>query len=186
MAERATYRILGVDPGTNILGYGIIEVASKQMQLIDLGVLHLKAETEQPEKLRQIFEQLQSIIIEFRPVEMAIEAPFYGKNIQSMFKLGRAQGVAIAAAITKGLVVTEYSPKKIKQSVTGNGNAAKEQVAAMLGVTLQTDLSEQYFDATDALATAVCHYYQSTNRLGAGKKSKDWSAFIKDNPGRIG
>ncbi|MBK7872572.1 MAG: crossover junction endodeoxyribonuclease RuvC [Saprospiraceae bacterium] len=180
------YRILGVDPGTNILGYGIIEVENKTMQLIDLGVLYLKEETEQPEKLKRIFERLQAIITEFKPSQMAIEAPFYGKNIQSMFKLGRAQGVAIAAAITKGLIVTEYSPKKIKQAVTGNGNAAKEQVAAMLGTILKADMSDQFSDATDALATAVCHFYQSTSRLGTGKKSKNWSAFAKDNPDRIG
>ncbi len=180
-----TYRILGVDPGTNILGYGIVEVENKSMKLVDLGVLYLKQEADQPDKLKRIFEQLQVIIAEFKPQEMAIEAPFYGKNVQSMFKLGRAQGVAIAAAITKGLTVTEYSPKKIKQAVTGNGNAAKEQVAAMLGTILKADLSDQYADATDALATAVCHFYQSTSRLGAGKKSKDWSAFLKDNPDRV-
>lgn len=185
MNSNKTYRILGVDPGTNILGYGIIEVENKVMKLVDLGVLYLKEEADQPDKLKRIFEQLQIIIAEFKPREMAIEAPFYGKNVQSMFKLGRAQGVAIAAAITKGLTVTEYSPKKIKQAVTGNGNAAKEQVAAMLGTILKADLSDQYADATDALATAVCHFYQSTNRLGVGKKSKDWSAFLKDNPDRV-
>ena len=185
MNSSTKYRILGVDPGTNILGYGIIEVENKTMQLVDLGVLYLKEEGEQPEKLKRIFERLQAIISEFKPGQMAIEAPFYGKNIQSMFKLGRAQGVAIAAAITKGLTVTEYSPKRIKQAVTGNGNAAKEQVAAMLGTILKADLSEQFFDATDALATAVCHFYLSTSRLGAGKKSKNWNAFAKDNPDRV-
>ncbi len=184
MAATEKYRILGVDPGTNILGYGIIEVENKAIALIDLGVLYLKEETEQSEKLKRIFERLQKIITEFNPSQMAIEAPFYGKNVQSMFKLGRAQGVAIAAAITKGLTVTEYSPKKIKQAVTGNGNAAKEQVAAMLGTILRADLTDQYFDATDALATAVCHYYQSSSRYGSGKKSKDWSTFIKNNPDR--
>ncbi len=178
------YRILGVDPGTNVLGYGIIEVENKTLTVLDLGVVQLKGSGSQPEKLKQIFVQLHMIISEYKPSQMAIEAPFYGKNIQSMFKLGRAQGVAIAAAITQGLEVTEYSPKKIKQSVTGNGNAAKEQVAAMLEKTLKADLSNQYLDATDALATAVCHYYQSTSLL-AGKKSKDWGAFIKDNPDRI-
>lgn len=182
--KQEKYRILGVDPGTNILGYGIIEVANKQLSLIDLGVVQLKGAGSQPEKLKQIFVQLHVIISEFEPQQMAIEAPFYGKNIQSMFKLGRAQGVAIAAGITKGLEITEYSPKKIKQSVTGNGNAAKEQVAAMLQSILKVDLSEQYLDATDALATAVCHFYQSSNAL-AGKKGNDWGSFIKDNPGRV-
>ncbi len=179
------YRILGVDPGTNILGYGIIEVKDKSLQLLDLGVLHLREEGEQAEKLKLIFEHLQRIIADFKPKEMAIETPFYGKNVQSMFKLGRAQGVAIAAAITKGLEVVEYSAKKIKQAVTGNGNASKEQVAAMLRTILQKEFGEQYFDATDALATAVCHYYQSQSLFGKMKKSKDWGAFIKNNPGRI-
>lgn len=179
------YRILGVDPGTNILGFGILEVEGKNLKLIDLGVLHLKSEEEQPVKLQRIFERLQEIIAQYQPREMAIETPFYGKNVQSMFKLGRAQGVAIAAAITKGLTVTEYAAKKIKQAVTGNGNASKEQVAAMLAKTLKVDLNEKYFDATDALATAVCHFYQSTNRITSGKKKNDWGAFIKDNPNRI-
>lgn len=180
-----TYRILGVDPGTNILGFGMLEVEGKSLKLIDLGVLHLKGEDEQPVKLQRIFERLQEIIGQYQPREMAIETPFYGKNVQSMFKLGRAQGVAIAAAITKGVAVTEYAAKKIKQAVTGNGNASKEQVAAMLGKILQVDLNEKYFDATDALATALCHYYQSTNRISSGSKGNNWKAFIKDNPKRV-
>ncbi len=179
------YRILGVDPGTNILGFGILEIKDKTLQLKDLGVLHLKSEEEQAIKLQRIFEHLQEIIAQYQPREMAIETPFYGKNVQSMFKLGRAQGVAIAAAITKGVTVTEYAARKIKQAVTGNGNASKEQVAAMLEKILQTNLNEKYFDATDALATALCHYYQSTNRIGAGKKNNTWSSFIKDNPKRV-
>lgn len=179
------YRILGVDPGTNVLGFGILEIEQKNMRLLDLGVLHLRDEVEQPEKLKRIFERLQEIITQYQPREMAIETPFYGKNIQSMFKLGRAQGVAIAAAITKGLTVNEYSAKKIKQAVTGNGNASKEQVASMLSKILKTPLNEKYLDATDALATAVCHYYQSTNRIGGGKTTKSWSTFMKDNPDRV-
>jgi len=182
---KPTYRILGIDPGTNILGFGLLEIENKTMRLIDLGVVNLKKEEEQPEKLKRIFERLQEIIVQYQPREMAIETPFYGKNVQSMFKLGRAQGVAIAAAITKGLTVTEYSAKKIKQAVTGNGNASKEQVAAMLGTILKTDLNEQYLDATDALATAVCHYYQSTSRVGSSTKGKGWSGFLKDNPDRV-
>jgi crossover junction endodeoxyribonuclease RuvC len=116
---------------------------------------------------------------------MAIEAPFYAKNVQSMLKLGRAQGVAIASAMTKGVEVTEYSPKKIKQSVTGNGNASKEQVAAMLKTILDFELEGHYLDATDALATAVCHYYQSSSLLGGMKKYGSWDSFIKDNPDRL-
>lgn len=183
--SESVYRILGVDPGTNILGFGLLEIEKKSMRLLDLGVLHLKNEEDQPAKLKRIFESLQGIITQYQPSEMAIETPFYGKNVQSMFKLGRAQGVAIAAAITKGLTVNEYSAKKIKQAVTGNGNASKEQVASMLSKILNTALNEQYLDATDALATAVCHYYQSTSLLGKGGASKNWDKFIKDNPNRV-
>jgi crossover junction endodeoxyribonuclease RuvC len=116
---------------------------------------------------------------------MAVEAPFYGKNVQSMLKLGRAQGVAIAAAITMDVEMTEYAPKKIKQSVTGNGNASKEQVAAMLVNILDQKLDTEYLDSTDALAAAICHHYQSSSILGGGKKHSGWASFIKDNPGRI-
>jgi crossover junction endodeoxyribonuclease RuvC len=154
--------------------------------LLDLGVITMHSLEEHQLKLKKIFEELQKIIVRFGPEEMAIEAPFYGKNVQSMLKLGRAQGVAIAAAITRGVRITEYSPKKIKQSVTGNGNASKEQVAAMLETILQVKLDENYLDATDAVATAVCHFYQSNSALGGGKKYKDWSVFLKENPERKG
>ena len=184
--KKDTYRLLGVDPGTNILGYAIVQVEQKQLQLLDMGVIYLKKMEDHQDKLQHIFERLQSIIEIYQPREMAIEAPFYGKNPQSMLKLGRAQGVAIAAAITKGVRITEYSPKKIKQSVTGNGNASKEQVAAMLSNILQLKLDGHYLDATDALATAVCHFYQSGSVLGGKKRYNDWSNFLKDNPGRMG
>jgi len=180
-----TYRILGVDPGTNILGYAILEVKGNDLSPVDIGVVYLQHFEDHPQKLKRIFERLSSIISQYGPRYLAIEAPFYGKNPQSMLKLGRAQGVAMAAAITRGLEITEYSPKKIKQSVTGNGNAAKEQVAAMLQNTLKVNLDGQYLDATDALAAAVCHYYQSRSVLGGnGKKYNDWSSFLKDNPER--
>jgi crossover junction endodeoxyribonuclease RuvC len=183
--KSAPYRLLGVDPGTNILGFAIIEVKGKKLHLLELGVVHLKQFKEQELKLKRIFERIQVIIDVYGPREMAIEAPFYGKNPQSMLKLGRAQGVAMAAAITKDLEITEYSPKKIKQSVTGNGNAAKEQVAAMLTQTFRIDLSDHYLDATDALAAAVCHYYQSKAFPGGGKRYSGWDAFVKNNPNRI-
>lgn len=183
--KKDTYRLLGVDPGTNLLGYAIVEVEQKKLRLLDMGVIYLKKMQEHQDKLQHIFERLQSIIEIYNPREMAIEAPFYGKNPQSMLKLGRAQGVAIAAAITKGVRITEYSPKKIKQSVTGNGNAAKEQVAAMLSNILEFKLDNHYLDATDALATAVCHFYQSGNLLSGQKRYNDWGNFIKDNPGRV-
>lgn len=184
--EKTSYRLLGIDPGTTILGYAVLEVEGKQLKVLELGVVHLKKLKEQQHKLKRIFERLQTIIDVYQPKEMAIEAPFYGKNVQSMLKLGRAQGVAIAAAITKGVSITEYSPKKIKQSVTGNGNAAKEQVAAMLKNTLGISLDDYYLDATDALATALCHYYQSGSVLSGQKRYNDWSAFLNDNPDRMG
>jgi crossover junction endodeoxyribonuclease RuvC len=184
--KRESYRILGVDPGTNILGYAVLTVNGTELIPIDVGVVHLKHLEDHPQRLRKIFERLQAIISEYGPRILAIEAPFYGKNPQSMLKLGRAQGVAMAAAITRGLEVIEYAPRKIKQAVTGNGNASKEQVAAMLQSTLPISLDGQYLDATDALAVAVCHYYQSKSLLGGkGEKYSDWGSFLKNNPDRV-
>lgn len=185
MKKGQTYRLLGVDPGTNILGYAIIEVKKKELTLIDMGVLHMSKLPSHQLKLKKIFEELQKIIQKYDPYEMAIEAPFYGKNVQSMLKLGRAQGVAIAAAITKGVAISEYAPKKIKQSVTGSGNASKEQVAAMLKTILNNKLEDQLLDATDALATAVCHFYQSGNPLSGIKKYNNWADFAKENEKRV-
>lgn len=184
-AKHQTKRILGVDPGTNILGFAIIDCKKQQLKLVEMGVINLKSLGEQQFKLKRIFEDLQFLISKHQPDEMAIEAPFYGKNPQSMLKLGRAQGVAIAAAMVRGLEITEYMPKKIKLAVTGNGNASKEQVAAMLSSLLRADMSGQYLDATDALATAVCHHFKSENRLKTGKQYGGWGAFLKDNPDKI-
>jgi crossover junction endodeoxyribonuclease RuvC len=150
-----------------------------------MGVIHLRKFPSHEERLQRIYERLQAVIRAHRPRAMAIEAPFYGKNPQSMLKLGRAQGVAIACAMMNGLEVTEYSPRKIKQAIAGNGNAAKEQVAAMLEQELQLDLSEQLLDATDALATAMCHYHQSKHSPVGGKAYAGWEAFLKDNPGKV-
>ena len=184
LAKQDHYRLMGVDPGTNVLGYALIDITGKKMSLCDMGVIYPgKFETHQ-EKLQHIFERLQSIIKTYQPREMAIEAPFYAKNPQSMLKLGRAQGVAIAAAMTKGVGITEYSPRKIKQSVTGKGNASKEQVAAMLSNILNFKVADYYLDATDALATAVCHFYQSGSVLNGQKRYNDWGSYLKDNPGR--
>lgn len=183
--KESVYRLLGVDPGTNILGFALIEVENKKPRVLELGVLHLHQWTEQADKLKHIFERIHQLIKENKPVAMAIEAPFYGKNPQSMLKLGRAQGVAIAAAVTMGVPITEYAPRKIKQSVTGNGNAVKEQVAAMLGQTFKVDLDGHYFDATDALATALCHFYQQNSPVPGGSKSGGWDRFLQDNPKRI-
>lgn len=178
-------RLLGIDPGTNVLGYAIIECQSCKFQMMQMGVVQLKSYGDQAEKLKKIFERLQMIITEYRPEEMAIEAPFYGKNAQAMLKLGRAQGVAMAAALVRGLPVTEYSPRKIKQAVTGNGNASKEQVAAMLQQMIKQDISDHALDATDALGVAICHHYQSTGGFKASSRKNSWSSFIKDNPDRV-
>lgn len=180
-----TRRILGVDPGTNFLGYAIIQIEKKNIRLVKIGVVKMQHLASQQLKLKKIFERLQEIIGSTAPSEMAIEAPFYGKNVQSMLKLGRAQGVAIAAGITKGIEVTEYAPKKIKQSVTGNGNASKEQVAAMLETIMHLKLDQQTLDATDALATAVCHHFQSSGGLKGVKKYSGWDGFLKNNPDRV-
>jgi crossover junction endodeoxyribonuclease RuvC len=184
MDETKKYRLLGIDPGTNVLGYAVVGVENRQLSLVALGVVTMQHLEEQQQKLQKIFEDLQALIRRYAPSEMAIEAPFYAKNVQSMLKLGRAQGVAIAAAMTAGVGITEYSPKKIKQSVTGNGNASKEQVAAMLETIFKAKIEEKYLDATDALATAVCHFYQSRPLTGGGggKHFKDWAAYVKGNP----
>jgi len=182
--EIKTKRILGIDPGTNILGYAVIETKKNKISLLTIGILSMKSLASHQLKLKKIFEGIQKIIVTYQPNEMAIEAPFFGKNVQSMLKLGRAQGVAIAAAITKNVEITEYSPKKIKQSVTGNGNASKEQVAAMLVNILDQKLDAETLDSTDALATAICHHYQSNSPLGGGKKYSGWDSYIKDNPER--
>jgi len=178
-------KIIGIDPGTNILGYAILELVDKKPRVIDIGVLNLKALPDHQSKLKEIYLQLQEIIETYLPSQMAIEAPFFGKNVQAMLKLGRAQGVAMAAAITMGLEIIEYSPKKIKQSITGNGNASKEQVAAMLNSMLNFKVKEHYLDATDALATAMCHYHQlSTGGINTSKTT-NWKKFLKENPHRI-
>lgn len=179
------YRLLGVDPGTNVLGYAVIEIQRKQQVLIEMGVVKMSHLETHNEKLRRIFLRIQDIIEIHGPKEMAIEAPFFGKNVQSMLKLGRAQGVAIAAGMTMGLDITEYAPKKIKQSITGNGNASKEQVSAMLASIFKQPMDNQTLDATDALGAALCHYFQSGNPNLKSKKYNDWSSFLKDNPEKL-
>jgi len=177
--------ILGIDPGTTVMGYGLIKVG-KQPELLQLGVIHLRKYSTHYQKLGVIFERTRHIINTYRPAHCAIEAPFYGKNVQSMLKLGRAQGTAIAAAMSAGLDVVEYSPKKIKMAVTGNGNSSKEQVAGMLKHILKTDISEDYpLDATDGVAAAVCHFFQLKNPIAGGKSFKNWNDFAKNNPDRI-
>ncbi len=177
--------ILGVDPGTNILGYSVIEINSNKIILQSMGVINLQKYENPYDKLRKIYTGLENVIKGFGPKEMAVEAPFFGKNVQSMLKLGRAQGVAIACAVVAGLPVTEYSPKKVKQSITGNGNASKEQVSTMLLQLLNIDKQPKYFDATDALAVAVCHHYQNKFLVKGGKKFSGWKDFIATNPERL-
>ena len=167
------------------MGFAVIETGAGTPVVCDMGAISMKHMQTHYLKLKMIFEELQMLIDKYQPEDMALEAPFYGKNVQSMLKLGRAQGVAMAAGITKGLSVVEYSPKKIKQSITGNGNASKEQVAAMLQNILKVDIDDTYLDATDALATALCHHFNASSKLNTGKRYNDWSAFAKDNQGRI-
>ena len=174
--------ILGIDPGTSVMGYGLIRISRNSVSLLQYGVIHLSKYSNHEIKLKKIFDRVLSLIEDYHPDEIALEAPFYGKNIQSMLKLGRAQGVAMAAALSREIPITEYAPKKVKQSVTGNGNASKEQVAKMLQSLLVFEHVEKLLDATDALAVALCHHYQG--RLpGGGKKS--WKSFISENPDRV-
>lgn len=178
--------ILGIDPGTNIMGYGLLHICNGKMKMIDLGLLHLSQSANHALKLKKIFETAIALIEQYKPDELAIEAPFFGKNIQSMLKLGRAQGVAIAAALYKNIPIAEYSPRKIKQSITGNGNASKEQVAAMLKTLLGFTETPKHLDATDALGAAVCHYFQTSSKgiTGEKKSYSGWKAFLAENPDR--
>jgi len=177
--------ILGIDPGTVIMGFGVLHVNGNKMQLSDLGVLRLCKEEDHAIRLRMIFEHTVQLIEKHLPDEFAVEAPFFGKNVQSMLKLGRAQGVAIAAALTRGIPIFEYSPKKIKMSITGNGNASKEQVAAMLQSLLAITDLPKHLDATDGLAAAVCHHFQHKG-IGKEKKYGSWKTFLSENPNRKG
>ncbi|MCS7036357.1 MAG: crossover junction endodeoxyribonuclease RuvC [Saprospiraceae bacterium] len=176
-------RILGIDPGTNVLGFALIEADKNRIDVLEIGVVTFgHVGTEHAVKLRYIFEQVQDLIQQYRPNEMAIEAPFHGKNVQSMLKLGRAQGVAIAAGMVNGLTIAEYLPKKVKSAITGNGNASKQQVSGMLGNILHRTFEEKYFDATDALAVAVCHWFQRSRPGGSTKTYNSWKAFLRENP----
>lgn len=175
--------ILGIDPGTNVIRYGAIESNGSAIKLLSLGVVKLGGLDDHMLKLKKIFEQTYSLIDEYKPDEMAVEAPFFGKNVQSMLKLGKAQGVAIAAALSHSVPVFEYSPRKIKQSITGKGSASKEQVAAMLQSLLHFEQLPHYLDATDGLAAAVCHFFQR-GQDNAKKGYTGWNAFIQDNPSR--
>ncbi len=174
--------ILGLDPGTNIMGYAVILVKLSKVTLLQFGVIQLGKYGAHELKLKKIFDRVLTLVNEFNPDEVALEAPFFGKNVQSMLKLGRAQGVAMAAALYRDVPITEYAPKKVKQSVTGNGNASKEQVAKMLMQIFSIKEMPKLLDASDALAVAVCHHYQNGMMKN---KSKSWESFLKDNPGKV-
>lgn len=176
--------ILGIDPGTNVMGYGLILTEGKKYKILQYGVIHLKKYETHELKLKKIFERVTGIIDEFLPDTMALEAPFYGANVQSMLKLGRAQGVAMAAALAREIPITEYSPKKVKQSVTGNGNASKEQVAAMLQTLFSLTELPKMLDATDALAVALCHHFHE-GRVQTRGRNEGWKSFIEENPNRV-
>ena len=202
MAE-VNKRIMGIDPGTNYMGYGIIEIVNGAPQALVLGDIDLHKIGDAHQKLRYIFERVQSLAREYNPSEVAFESPFFGTNVQSMLKLGRAQGVAIAAVLSasEGISIAEYAPSRIKQAITGRGQASKEQVATMINSILGTDYHPRKLDATDGMAVALCHWFTTSNvltRATAGEKRKglggdsksrkgssSWESFVKSNPERI-
>jgi len=187
MAEKQYKNIIiGIDPGTNVMGYALLGVNDKKPELIVMGVLQLNRMEDHYMRLRHIYERVSGVINEYLPDEMAIEAPFYGKNVQSMLKLGRAQGVAMVAALNREIPITEYEPRKIKMAITGNGAASKEQVALMLQRTLGIDQAQMphLLDATDALAAALCHFYERQKPIQT-HGSKSWKSFIAQHPDRI-
>lgn len=178
--------IIGIDPGTNVMGYGLLGVRKKKPFIIAMGVITLSKMEDHYMKLNHIYQRVQSLVDNYLPDEMAIEAPFFGKNVQSMLKLGRAQGVAMAAALSRQVPITEYEPRKIKMAITGNGGASKEQVREMLVRILNIDREQllPQLDSTDALAAALCHFYESTRPVkAAGPKS--WKEFVAHNPDKV-
>lgn len=184
--------ILGIDPGTTVMGYGLLRGVGKQVSLVTLGVIQLHKYSDHYLKLQHIFRRTTALIDEYHPDELAIEAPFFGKNVQSMLKLGRAQGVAMSAALARDMPVVEYAPREIKMAITGNGSASKEQVAAMLEKLIEMTQNSDFLDATDALAVALCHYYRTQNitsqptvSTASKGKASSWSDFIVQNPNRI-
>ncbi len=177
--------ILGIDPGTSILGYGVLLVDRKKAHYVDMGVLDLRKEKNHFTKLARIFNEVGALIERYSPDDLAIEAPFFGKNVQSMLKLGRAQGAAIAAALHRQIPVFEYEPRKAKMAVTGNGAASKEQVQSVLGKTLGIEMENRFLDASDALAIAMCHFYQLSNPVTDSTASTSWKAFVESHPDRI-
>ncbi len=178
--------ILGIDPGTVVMGYGVIQPVGTDIKLISLGSIHLTKYDDHFDRLHRIYDEMTQLINDYKPTSFAIEAPFFGKNVQSMLKLGRAQGVAIAVALSHHIPVVEYSPRKVKQSITGSGKATKEQVAAMLQQILKFEQMPKHLDATDGLAVALCHHFQTANKIVTnGKNYSSWEMFVKGNPKRV-
>lgn len=202
MKAQEKYRIMGIDPGTNYMGYGVLEVEGRTVRSVVLGDIDLHKLADPYAKLRYIFERVGALIDEYGPREVALESPFFGENVQSMLKLGRAQGVAMAAALSRSLTVFEYAPMRIKQSITGSGSATKEQVAGIVCRLLTVDRPPRRLDATDGMAVALCHYFATASPLnaalgeervkglGGGKKaaskggSQSWEQFLKQHPDR--
>lgn len=202
MTPDQTYRIMGIDPGTNYMGYGVLEIDGRTVRTVVLGDIDLHKLPDPYAKLRHIFDRVGTLIDTYAPREVALESPFFGENVQSMLKLGRAQGVAMAAALSRGLPVSEYAPMRIKQSITGRGSATKEQVAAIVCRTLAIDRPPRRLDATDGMAVALCHYYTVSNPLdaalggervkglGGGRKAaskggtQSWEHFLRNHPDR--
>jgi crossover junction endodeoxyribonuclease RuvC len=176
--------ILGIDPGSTIMGYGVIGLSRNQPELLLMGTLDQRKICDHYEKISKIFDRTMQLIKEYKPTAMAIESPFFGNNVQSMLKLGRAQGAAISAALHLSVPVFEYAPRKIKQSITGHGDSSKEQIANLLQYILKVELKPESLDATDGIAAALCHYYQSCNPVKSGS-AKNWEDFIRKNPGRV-
>lgn len=192
MSNKNSQRILGIDPGTNILGFSVIEIQGKSIKLIEMSVLKLGKIDDMSKRMKVLFDTISNVIDKYQPEILSIEAPFFGKNVQSMLKLGRAQGLCIAAALSKDIPFYEYSPRKIKQSITGNGASSKEQVALMLQRIIEFETMPKDLDATDALAAAVCHSYQKEleietvdNKKIKAKKSSSWSSFVINNPEKV-
>lgn len=178
--------ILGIDPGTQLLGFGIIRAEGKKASYVDMGVLDLRKDADAYTKLQSIYECISEVCRSYHPTELAIESPFYGKNAQVVLKLGRAQGAAILAAKEYGVSdVTEYAPRKAKEAIVGNGAASKEQVQLMLEKTLGVKLESKHLDATDALAIALCHFYETSSPLKSARGKGGWEQFLRDHPERI-
>lgn len=184
MAER-NITIMGIDPGTNILGFGVIRVEGKKASFMDHGVIDLRKEKDHFSKLKRLCKEMEKLLDRYTPDMLSVESPFYGKNPQVMLKLGRAQGAAITAALRRGIPVYEYAPRKAKLAITGVGQASKEQVSIMIQKILGVTLENRFLDATDALALAMCHYYRMTDPLADVKSSSDWKKFIEQNPDKV-